>query len=318
VVNTLNGRGALAWNHPLRLGTVTDIPDFWQLMATADLVIAVGTRFQAAATGQWSMPTPKSLVQIDVEERSIGRAYAADATVIGDAEQILDALRSATPRSDGDPDFIATAGELRRRLEERFRVEAGEDYAAIVEALGRHVNTDTPVAADACMVMAIAARRLLPVHAPRRAIGPTSGAIGPGLPLAIGAALGVGRRTILLQGDGGFMLSIGELATVAEHHLPITICVFNDRGYGAIRMVSHMAYGREIASDLGTPDLCSLAASFGISATRVDSADSLAAALDRAAAASGPFLIDIDLCAMPSTSPVLWRQRSTAPRPPGT
>ena len=79
------------------------------------------------------------------------------------------------------------------------------------------------------------------------------------------------------------MLSVGELATIVEHGLPLTICVFNDRGYGAIRMVSDLAFGREIASDLVTPDFVALAQSMGIEAVRVHSPTEFAKALDHGA-----------------------------------
>lgn len=317
VVTTINGRGALPWSHPNRLGTITDVAEFWPYLERADVLLAIGTRFQVRATAQWTMPPPRWLIHIDADETIFGRSYAPDQAVTADATAALRFLSSTASSTDRDADFLAEGQQLRDRLEERFRHEAGADYAAIFDILNEHLDADTVVAADNCMAMGIAGRRLLHVQAPRRAIESGTGAIGPGLAFGLGAAVGTGTRSYVLNGDGGIMLSLGELATIAEHRLPLTICVFNDRGYGAIRMVSDLAFGREIASDLLTPDFVVLAQSLGIEAARVHSPTEFAKALEYGASLDGPLLVDVDLTAMESTSPVAWRRRSTAPAPPG-
>ena len=81
------------------------------------------------------------------------------------------------------------------------------------------------------------ANQLIPIRSPRCSISPTSGAIGPGLPLGIGAAAGTGKRTIVIHGDGGFMFHATELATAVQHELPVTVCIFNDGGYGILRFL---------------------------------------------------------------------------------
>ena len=317
VVTTINGRGALPWTHPNRLGMITDLAEFNAYLGRADVLLAIGTRFQVRATAQWTMPRPRSLIHIDADETIFGRSYAPDLAVTADATAALQFLCSAVAKTERDADFLAEGRQIRERLEERFRSEAGPDYVAMFDAVNEHLDADTVVAADNCMAMGIAGRRLLQVRAPRRAIEPNSGAIGPGLAFGLGAAAGTGARTYVISGDGGIMLSIGELATIVEHGLPMTICVFNDRGYGAIRMVSDIAFGREIASDLVTPDFVALAQAMGMEAVRVHSPTEFAKALDHGATLDGPLLIDVDLTAMESTSPVAWRRRSTTPAPPG-
>ena len=118
---------------------------------------------------------------------------------------------------------------------------------------------------------------------------PTSAAIGPGLPLAIGAALGTGKKTLLVQGDGGFMLHIGELATAAQYDLPLIICVFNDRGYGVLRRVQAMRFeGRMTSVDLMTPDFSTVARGMGIVGEMVKGVEEFRAAFERALDVDGP------------------------------
>src|SRR5690606_34504620 len=97
------------------------------------------------------------------------------------------------------------------------------------------------VAKDATVAAYVWANRLLPVYEPRTSMRPASMAIGPGVPLAVGAAVGSGRPTVVIQGDGGLMLSLGELASAVQQRLPLVVCVFNDRGYGILRFIQDLA-----------------------------------------------------------------------------
>jgi acetolactate synthase-1/2/3 large subunit len=103
---------------------------------------------------------------------------------------------------------------------------------------------------------------------------------------------------VVIHGDGGIMLSIGELATLAQSRLPVTVCVFNDRGYGILRGIEAATFGGQFDVDLATPDFVAVAEGMGVPAERV--AD--AAGFDRAFAASieraGPGLIEIDMTAL--------------------
>jgi len=141
--------------------------------------------------------------------------------------------------------------------------------------------------------------RLIPILAPRTSLQPTSAAIGPGLPLAIGAAIGSGKKTSLIQGDGGLMLSIGELATAVQHNAPVIVCVFNDRGYGILRTIQSNTFeGRQTGVDLATPDFAAVARAMGMAGEAVRGVDEFRAAYARAMAADGPVLLDIDMSAL--------------------
>ena len=115
--------------------------------------------------------------------------------------------------------------------------------------------------------------RLMPVMRPRTSIMPNSFAIGLGLPHALGAAVrSKVSPVVLLAGDGGFLLSAGELATVASEGLAIVVVVFVDGGYGILRNIQESQYGSpgRIGVDLGRPDFCRLAEAFGIGSERVE------------------------------------------------
>ena len=151
---------------------------------------------------------------------------------------------------------------------------------------------------DATVPAYLWGNRMLPVLEPRTSMQPATAAIGPGLPLANGAAAGSRRKTVLIQGDGGFMLSIGELATAEQHRLPVVICVFNDGGYGVLRVLQERTFGRKTGVDLGSPDFAAVARAMGVEGERASGVDEFRAAFDRGVAAEGPYLIDIDMNAL--------------------
>jgi len=296
VVTSANGRGAIPEDHPLALGPLSAHPALQELFDTADVILAVGTRFQAGATRNWSLRWPARLIHIDADPGVIGRNYTADVPVVGDARLALAALARDLADVRMEPAFASRAADLRAAALAQIRREIGPDYAAIMDAIRELAPRDALIVRDATVPAYLWGNRILPVLAPRTSIYPTSAAIGPALPLAIGAAIGAGRPAVVIQGDGGFMLNIGELATAAQYRVPVVVCVFNDRGYGVLRTIEARTFeGRQFGVDLATPDFVQVARGMGVPAEAVDSPATFRAALERGLASGGPCLLDIDM-----------------------
>jgi acetolactate synthase-1/2/3 large subunit len=316
VFNTPNGLGVLPWEHPNRLGIVSDLPAAWELIRESDAVLAVGTRFRSAQTRAWTAPAPRGLVQLDVDPLAMGVNFPAAVPLVGDVRPGLEGLLERLAAGQDDA-FLRRAQTLRDEIEARLREEAGAEYATMVDAVDRRLPRDGVAVFDTTIAGLGAFRRLLPAYEPRTRLFATSGAIGPALPTAVGAALGSGRPVVVIQGDGGLMLSVAELATLAESAAPVVLCIFNDRGYGAIRMLEARDYGeRDFATDLRTPDFVLLAESMGVAGRRVADAGALDAVLAEALGSGGPFVVDVDLTAMPTASALAWFRRSSAAPPP--
>nr|WP_297805983.1 thiamine pyrophosphate-binding protein [Tepidiforma sp.] len=296
VVTSANGRGAIPEDHPLALGPLSAHPGLQEVFERAEAVLAVGTRFQAGPTRNWTLPLGGRLIHIDADPAVIGRSYRADVPVVGDSRLALAALLRDLEGHRADPDYAARAAELRDTAREQIRREIGPDYAAIMDAIRELAPRDALIVRDATVPAYLWGNRLLPILSPRTSIYPTSAAIGPALPLALGAAIGAGRPAVVIQGDGGFMLNIGELATAAQYAVPVIVCVFNDRGYGVLRTIEGRTFeGRQFGVDLATPDFVRVAGAMGIPAEAVDSAAGFRAALQRALERGGPALLDIDM-----------------------
>ncbi len=297
VFTSANGRGAISEEHALAMGPLPQQPQFAEVIEGADVVLAVGTRFQGGATRNWTVKIPGKLIHLDADPGVIGRNYAPDVAIVGDAGLGLAALLGAVGSGiDGDGTFVARAQEVRDALREEIRKQIGPDQAAIMDAMRELLPADGCIVRDATVPAYLWGNRLIPIVAPRTSLQSTSAAIGPGLPLAIGAAIGSGKKTALIQGDGGFMLNIGELATAVQHRVPVIVCVFNDRGYGVLRTIQSNTFdGRQTGVDLATPDFAMVARGMGMEAESVANADEFRNAFGRAVKAAGPVLIDIDM-----------------------
>jgi len=320
VVTTVEGRGSIPEDHPLCLGALTTSPQVEEIVSGADLVLAVGTRFQGSGTRNWRLSLRGTLAHLDADPAVIGRNYPADLPVVGDARVGLELLLESIgqgARVSTDPEHAAKARSAAEAARGEARARLGEDHCQVMDAIRRHAPAESVIVRDATVPAYVWGDRLLPILRPRTSIRPASAAIGPGLPLALGAAAGSGRPgspgrpTVLIAGDGGFMLHVGELVTAVQHDLPVVICLFNDRGYGVLRTIEARQFdGRNFGVDLTTPDFVALATSMGVQATRVAAPAEFEPAFRAAIASGRPALLDIDLLAFtPLTLP--------APRPPG-
>jgi len=306
------GRGAIPEDHALAMGPLTAQPEMRDTLAAAELVIAVGTRFQGGATGNWTLKLPGRLIHIDADAGVVNRNYPADVAVIGDADVSLSALLAAQNGEPGDADFLRLAQQRRDAARAAIRVQMGPDHQRIMDTIRRTLPRQGNIVRDATVPAYIWGNRLIPILSPRTSLSTTSAAIGPGLPLAIGAAVATGEKTVVIQGDGGFMLHIGELATAAQYQLPIIVCLFNDRGYGVLRAVQRMRFdGRTAGVDIKTPDFVQVAQGMGVHAEPIRSAAEFETAFERAIARSGPVLLDIDMNALAPMGDLFGRPRKT-------
>ncbi len=294
VFTSVNGRGAIPDDHALAMGPLINRRDVRAAMADAELVIAVGTRFQGNP-GAWPA-LPGRLVHIDVDPFVHNLVFPADVSLIADARLSLKALLDASNAGAGDAAFLQRLREATDDSRQQSRQRIGVDMEAIMD----HIRATTP--RDALLVRDMTtpayawANQILPILGPRTTMNPTSGAIGPALPLANGAAIATGKKTVLIQGDGGFMLHIGELAVTAQYQLPLVICVFTDGGYGILRGIQSARFdGRQIGVDLATPNFVKVANGMGIAAEAVKGVAAFKDAFTRAMAAEHPVLLDIDM-----------------------
>lgn len=294
VLTTPNARGILGEDHPLSIGNLPWDKQVRALVGDSDLLIGIGTRYQGPNTENWKMELPGSLLQIDVDPAVPGRNYQASLVLRGDARQVLVQVLSALGTTVPDESWTARVGEVASAARAALRSSLGA-HEALLDETAAVLDGETVVVKDSTIPAYTWGNRLLPVQQSRRAVMPNGFAIGLGLPHAMGAAVAAGRPVLLMAGDGGFMLTATELATIAEENLPVVAVVFNDGGYGILRNIQERQYQRRAGVDLGRPDFVALAASLGVAGERVGAPGSYGKALRRGLEGDGPYLVEVDL-----------------------
>lgn len=291
VVTTFMGKGAISEDHPLAIGTMIRMPETESLLQEADAMLAVGTRFSGMSTANHKMDIPAQLVHIDIDPEEVGRNYPARLGIAADAAAALAALGTALGdrRDRGGRDRAAS---VRRAAFERARSE-GPKEVEMLEALRGGIEPETPVVHDMC-VPSYWSWPFLPATVPNTSHAPYGyGSLGFAFPAAIGMAAGLGRPVVAFCGDGGFQYHLRELATVAEHSLPVVTLVFNDRAWGILRSFSRARYSSDFGMELPGPDFVALSQSYGVEATRAEDPEALEKAVRRALESGEPQVIEV-------------------------
>jgi acetolactate synthase-1/2/3 large subunit len=301
VLTTVDGRGVMPEDHPLCIGNYYNSAGMYKAIADADLTLAIGTKFAVGVDGQFAAQTPPGkLVHIDIDSNMIGRTHHAHVGLVADARMALLGINQRIPELQANDaqfsDKILHAGE---GIRQAMRGRLGTDWPQVMDCIREKLPRESVFVRDQTISAYNWGNQQFPIMAPRTSINPTSGAIGPGFPMSVGAAIASQRggdaKTLVVHGDGGFMFHATELATCAQYQVPLIICVFNDSGYGVLRYLQQNRFGRINETDLGKVAFAQMAESMGVPGERVASVDAFAQALDNALAATGPYLIDVDM-----------------------
>jgi acetolactate synthase-1/2/3 large subunit len=300
VVTSTNGRAVVPEGHARSLGAFNMTPEAQDIYDRSDLMIVIGSRLRGNETKNNLMPLPR-LAQIDADPSQAGRNYPVELFIAGDARLALEGLLARLPdRLETDAAFLADIGAARAKSEATLRGALGP-YTALADTLSQRVQKHGhPWVRDVTVSNSTFGNRYVRLAAPHLGVHALGGGIGQGIAMGIGAALaGVSAKTITLLGDGGTQLMIGEFATAVESKAGIVFVLMNDRGYGVIRNIQDAQYGsRHVYADILTPDFSLVCKSVGLPHEGVTDIKNFDAAFERALAAQGPYLIEIDMVAI--------------------
>jgi acetolactate synthase-1/2/3 large subunit len=272
----------IANDHPSYLGMTGywAAPTVRPRLEAADVLLVIGCRLNEIASYGWTVPTPGTRwAHVDLEPRSGADLPPPDLAVAADAGRFLDAawadLRAAVLDAEMRDRRLARLEQDRAAWEEASRVDAGTwdgpgvHPGRVIAALQRVLPPEATVTTDAGNFGGWLARGFRFTR-PGTFLGPTSGAMGYGLPAAIAASLHhPDRPAIAVCGDGGFAMTMGELETaVREGARPVAL-VFDDRRYGTVAMHQDRAGLARTAAELGPIDAAAVAEACGAKGYRV-------------------------------------------------
>lgn len=302
IVSTVQGRGIVAEDDPASLGAYNIHKPVEAFYQRCDAMLVVGSRLRSNETLKYELQLPRPLLRVDIDAAQQGRCYADDGFVCGDASRVLTGLadRLEARGYRADPELLA---DLRKTHDEVVRTlhDGLGPYTELVQQLQKIAGRKFNWVRDVTVSNSTWGNRELRVFEPNAGVHATGGGIGQGMPMAIGAAVGAqvndsGRKTLCLAGDGGFILNLGELATMVQEDADMLIVLMNDKGYGVIKNIQDAQYGgRRCYVELHTPDYAQLCASLALPHDRVSSLADLPAKLGAALAKKGPFMLEIDM-----------------------
>ena len=308
-VNTLMGLGALSSEHP----NFISMPGMHgsyaanMAMSNADLLIALGVRFDDRVTGRLAAFAPHAkVIHVDIDPAEIGKNRAPDVPIVGDVKRVLAKINQSLAETPKATDTgVETArnawwSQIRRWKQEHPLQPVTSDTEIkpqhLMSEIDRLSQGRAIVTSDVGQHQMWAAQ-LVRFGEPRLWINSGGlGAMGFGLPSAIGAQFARPDKLVFaVVGDGGFQMAIPELATIAAYGLPIKIVVMNNGYLGMVRQWQELFYNNRLSSvELDCfPDAEKLAGAYGFKGRTIDKPWELAAALEAAVKEPGPYLLNV-------------------------
>jgi acetolactate synthase-1/2/3 large subunit len=300
VLTSQAGRGAIREDHPQCIGNFAYNSAIREFLASCDALLAVGTRFRGSETRVWQLPLPKTIVQIDVDRLAIGRNYPVTIGCVADAKFALQALlNELADNVKPDTNYLQEVLRARNACRDALRATLGA-YNEFCVDLRNNLDQDAILVTDVTISATLWGSRLFPVYGPHQYIHAAGGGIGQGLQMGLGAKLGQPKRqVVVIAGDGGFQVNLGELGTAVQEGIDIVIVLFNDNGYGVLRNIQNRVLeGRHIGVDLQGLHIEKLCDAYGIDYYPVTTTQMLRPTLSAALGSGRLSLIEVDMAAI--------------------
>jgi acetolactate synthase-1/2/3 large subunit len=317
VTCTLMGLGAFPAPHPQWLGMLgmhgTRAANY--AMDEADLICAVGARFDDRVTGKLSEFAPNAkFIHIDVDPAEISKNIPAHIPIVGDAKHVLAKLlveyRALSAPTDRMSEWWERIEGWREKYPLSFEDSSDNEIKPqyMVRALYEATGGEAIVTSDVGQHQMWTAQHY-DFPAPRRWINSGGlGTMGFGLPAAMGAAVGCPDRTVCcIAGDGSVQMNAQELATCAQEKIPIKVFIMNNGYLGMVRQWQELFWdGRYSHVETGDyPDFVKLAEAYGATGMRFEDKSTLVDDMKRAIATDGPVVVDVKVTREENTYPMI-------------
>ncbi len=321
VASTVMGLGGLPSNHPNFISMLGMHGSYAANMGITetDALIALGVRFDDRVTGRLDAFAPNaSVLHVDIDPAELGKNRQPDIGIVGDVKQVLRRVierLKATKETLGSIN-AGTRREWRGRIQgwmqehpfeyEHLDHEIKPQY--LMEKIAETSGGDAIISVDVGQHQMWAAQ-YMKFNGPRQWINSGGlGAMGFGLPAAMGAQCGHPEKTVFaIVGDGGFMMSLPELATIASNGLPVKIIIMNNGWLGMVRQWQELFYNKRYSSvEMDCFPQCELLAqAFGIKGRTVERPAQLDEALREAMAEPGPYLLNVKVSPEENVYPMI-------------
>ena len=320
-VNTLMGLGALPSNHP----NFISMPGMHGSyaanmgMSGADLLIALGVRFDDRVTGRVAAFAPHAkVIHVDIDPAEIGKIRMADLPIVGDVKRVLSKINKALVELAPacKPKNAASRTEWWSQIRAWKSEHPLQAEVSTTEIKPQHLMAEIDRISGGNAIVAsdvgqhqMWAAQLIRFNEPRLWLNSGGlGSMGFGLPAALGAQCARPDKLVFaIVGDGGFQMSIPELATLANQGLPVKIIVMNNGHLGMVRQWQELFYNNRLSQVELTsfPDVEKLAGAYGFKGRTVEHPHELRAALEAAVEDPGPYLLNVKVTPFENVYPMV-------------
>lgn len=302
VASTLLGLSAFPANHPLYVGMVGMHGNYGPNVLTnkADVILAIGMRFDDRVTSRLSDYAKQAkIIHIDIDPAELNKNVPVDIPIVADAKAALRALLPLVKKRSNQEwlgEFQKFADIENKKIIQREIRPAGQiTMGEAIHLLSKKTEGKSVIVSDVGQNQMIVAK-YYGFQTPHSSI--TSGGLGTmgfALPAALGAKIGVPKREVIaVIGDGGFQMTIQEMATIAQEETPVKIIVLNNGFLGMVRQWQQMFFEKRYSFvNLKNPDFVTISRGFGIKAERVEKREDLSGALDRLIASKTAYFLEI-------------------------
>ena len=297
VVTTLLGIGCFPESHILSFGMLGIHGMAYANMAVeaADLVIAIGMRFDDRATAKVSDFAPHaSIIHIDIDPAEIGKNVPVDVPIVGDVKLVLNVLNKLIISTEHIDWFRQLEGWRKEHPSTAIRDCEGLLPQFVIRKIYEVTQGEAIIVTGVGQNQMWAAQHYW-YNKPNSLISSGGlGTMGFELPAAMGAKVGCPDTTVwCIAGDGGFQMTIQELATIVQEKVAVKIAIINNGYLGMVRQWQELFYGRRyVATPLSGPDFVKIAEAYGLPGLRVRHKEEVVPAIEQAMEEQGPFLID--------------------------
>jgi len=260
-----------------------------------DCLIAVGARFDDRVTGNLASFAPRAkIIHIDIDPSSIGKTVDVDVTVVGDAKGSLELMLPHLEHRDRGA-WFTQINAWKKRYPFSYRDDTNNAKPQyVIEEINRQTKSEAIITTGVGQHQMWAAQFYRWRH-PRQMI--TSGGLGTmgyGLPSAMGAALGAPGKTVIdIDGDGSYLMTCYELATIAEYNIPVKVAILNNDFQGMIKQWQDLFYEKRYSnSPMKNPNFAAMAEAFGVKGLSCRDKKDVPKVVDQMLSHPGPVVVD--------------------------
>jgi len=274
IVNTLLGKGACREDHPLHLGMLGMHGTAYanKAVMNTDCIVAIGARWDDRITGKLSeFCVGATKIHIDIDRAEFNKVVKPDVSLAADARLAVQDLIPLVSKLD-TADWLKQIGEWRRQYPLKYPKKGGLRAQHVLDRLDELGGRDCILTTDVGQHQMWAAQFCLTTKNRHWLSSGGAGTMGYGFPAAIGAQFAQpGKKVWAIVGDGGFQMTMPELATAAIHKLPVKVLIINNSYLGMVRQWQELFFENRLSGvDLeGNPDFVKLAGAYGIKAWRI-------------------------------------------------